>query len=185
MPPSFRPQSVAGAKQILAADEYLRPPMKPLFKRMLVGVVLLVVLAGAFKFLASGHLKTPSRSFEEMENEAVLAVRRVGGTTVLEEEAKAVLRAFRSTPNHSWEGVSKQGRACPAIVDLNAALSPDGIFPWVEPARGGLPDHVVIRWGSHARYAYIWIFDDLQSSLGQVHTVRHLEGTLYLSERNE
>jgi hypothetical protein len=43
----------------------------------------------------------------------------------------------------------------------------------------------VIRFGSHAHYEYVWIFDPAHVPLGKIEGVEHLGGAVYLSEKNQ
>ena len=119
----------------------------------------------------------------ELKEQAEIALKEAGGADVLEKEAKAILSSFRTRPN-GWVDVENPERNYPTIMKLHSLLSPDD-FPWVVADKNGLPAHVVIRFGSHAHYAYVWIFDPADMPLGETKGVEHLSGTVYLSEKNE
>lgn len=119
------------------------------------------------------------RSHSDMKQQAETAIRDAGGADALEKEAKLVLNNFQV--GSDWE------TNCPAITKLHSLLSPDGHYPWVvtdQANHQNLPAHVVIRFGSHAHYAYVWIFDPAHVPLGKIEGVEHLGGAVYLSERN-
>ena len=125
------------------------------------------------------------RTHAEMKEQAEIAMKETGGADVLEKEAKAILSKCRARPNEGWVEVSNNGRNYPAIVKLDSLLSPHGPDLWVVADQKGLPAHVVIRFGSHAHYAYIWMFDPADMPLGKIEEVEHLSGTVYLAEKNE
>jgi hypothetical protein len=119
-----------------------------------------------------------------MKDQAEIAVEEAGGADVLEKEAKTILGNFRAKPS-AWEAdVGNRGRDYPATVKLYTLLPPYG-DSWVVADEKSLPAHVVIRFGSHAHYAYIWIFDPADTPLGKIEEVEHLSGAVYLSEKNE
>ena len=70
-------------------------------------------------------------------------------------------------------------------MKLYSLLGPDGNSLWVVADKKGLPAHVVIRFGSHAHYAYVWMFDPADMPFGKIEEVEHLSGTVYLAEKNE
>jgi hypothetical protein len=119
-----------------------------------------------------------------MKEQAEIAMKETGGADVLEKEAKAILSSFRTRPNE-WGDVSNDERNYPAIMKLYSLLGPDGNSLWVVADKKGLPAHVVIRFGSHAHYAYIWMFDPADMPLGKIERVERLSGTVYLAEKNE
>jgi hypothetical protein len=126
-----------------------------------------------------------ARPHAEMKEQAEIAMKETGGADVLEKEAKAILSNFRARPNEGWADVENGGRNYPATVKLYTLLSPYGHGPWVVADEKSLPAHVVIRFGSHAHYAYIWIFDPADMPLGEIDGVEHLSGTVYISQENE
>ncbi len=71
------------------------------------------------------------------------------------------------------------------ITKLHSLLSPDGHYPWVVTDQKSLPAHVVIRFGSHAHYAYVWIFDAAHVPLEKIEGVEHLSGAVSYSETNQ
>jgi hypothetical protein len=120
-----------------------------------------------------------------MKEQAEIAMKEAGGADLLEKEAKAILSNFRARPNDGRADVEKGGRNYPATVKLYTLLSPRGHGPWVVADGKSLPAHIVIRFGSHAHYAYIWMFDPADMPLGKIEGVEHLGGTVYLAEENE
>lgn len=131
------------------------------------------------------YIQGRARSHAEMKVEAELAIKATGGADVLGKEAKAILSNFRARPNDGFADVKDSKRNYPATMKLYTLLSPNGHYPWVVADEKTLPAHVVIRFGSHARYAYIWMFDPADMPLGKIKGVEHLSGTVYLAERNE
>src|ERR1017187_10495982 len=95
------------------------------------------------------------RSHAELKEQAEIAMKETGGIDVLEKEAKAILSKFRARPDERWVDCSNDERNYPAIVKLYSLLGPNGNSLWVVADEKGLPAHVVIRFGSHAHYAYI------------------------------
>lgn len=129
------------------------------------------------------YIQGPARSHAEMKEQAEMAMKEAGGADVLGKEAKAILNNLRA-PNR-YVDVANGGKDYPVTVKLHALLSPYGHTPWVVAGKEGLPAHVVIRFGSHAHYAYIWLFDPADIPLGKIEGVEHLGGAVYLSEKNE
>jgi hypothetical protein len=85
-----------------------------------------------------------------------------------------------------WKTTSNSGTNCPAITKLDSLLSPPfGNYPWVVVDQKNLPAHVVVCFGSHAHYAYVWIFDPAHVPLEKIEEVEHLGGAMYLSEINQ
>ncbi len=107
-------------------------------------------------------------------------MRDAGGAGAFEKEVTFILSNFKARSD--WQ------TNCPAITKLHSLLSPDGHYPWVVTDQNYLPKlpaHVVIRFGSHAHYAYLWIFDPAHVPLEKIEGVEHLGGTVYLSTRNQ
>ena len=111
-------------------------------------------------------------------------MKEVGDAGVLGKEAKAILSNDRSA-EEEYRLVTDT-RNYPATVKLWSHLwAPAGPDAWVAKAQKGLPAHVVLRFGSHAHYAYVWMFDPADMPLGKIEGVEHLSGTVYLAEKNE
>jgi hypothetical protein len=132
----------------------------------------------------------PAQSHAELKEQAEIALKETGGADVLAKEAKAILSNVRATPDKGWwkgclSDDSNDERNYPAVMKLYTLLSPYGSAPWAIADKEALPAHVVIRFGSHAHYAYIWVFDPADMPLGKMEEVEHLSGTVYLSEKNE
>jgi len=141
-------------------------------------VILAMVAWMAFPFLV-GCSEDRSRSNDDMKRQAKTAIRDAGGVDVLEKEAKFILS--NSQVGSDWQ------TKCPAITNLHSLLSPND-YPWVVTDQNylaNLPAHVVIRFGSHVRYAYVWIFDPAHVPLEKIDGVEHLGGAVYLSEKNQ
>ncbi len=156
------------------------------FLIMLAIILLILAIVGwVVLHLLAVCIEGPARPHTEMKEQAEIAMKEAGGADVLEKEAKAILNNFRARPNEEWADVENGGRNYPATVKLYTQLSPYGLGPWAVADKKGLPAHVVIRFGSHAHYAYIWIFDPADMSLGKIEGVEHLSGTVYLAEKNE
>lgn len=130
----------------------------------------------AFQFLVGcSESRLPSHS--DMRQQAETAIRDAGGTDALEKEAKSILSDYQL--GSDWK------TNCPTISKLQSQLSPYGHYPWVVTDKKSLPAHVVIRFGSHAYYEYVWIFDPAHVPLGKIEGVEHLGGAVYLSESNQ
>jgi hypothetical protein len=137
--------------------------------------------------LLAGCSEKGSRASSDMRQQAETAIRDVGGTDALGKEAKFILSNFQA--GSDWQ------TNCPAITKLHSLLSPDGHYPWVVKDYEYLPNlpaHVVIRFGSHANYEYVWIFDPAHVPFdpadvppGKSEGVEHLGGAVYLSEKNQ
>ncbi len=139
-------------------------------------ITLAMVAWIAFQFLV-GCSEDRSRSNGDMKQQAETAIRDAGGADAFEKEATFVLSNVRV--GSDWQ------TNCPAITKLHSLLSPDGHYPWVVADQKNLPAHVVIRFGSHAHYAYVWLFDPAHVPLENIEGVEHLSGAVYLSERNQ
>ena len=155
------------------------------FRFLMILLLILAIIGWLVLHLLAVWIEGPARPHSEMKEQAEIAIDEVGGAGVLEKEAKAILSSFRARPNEWWRDVDDGGSDNPVIVKLSTLLSPRGGHPWVVADKKGLAAHVVIRFGSHARYAYIWIFDSGDSPLGKIEGVEHLSGTVYLAEKNE
>jgi hypothetical protein len=132
--------------------------------------------------LLVGCSEDHSRSNGDMKQQAEAAIRDAGGGNVLEKEAKFILSNFKA--GSDWN-ISNSGTNCPAITKLDSLLSPYKADSWVVVDQKNLPAHVVIRFGSHAHYAYVWIFDPEHVPLGKMEGVEHLGGAVYLSQKNQ
>ena len=154
--------------------------MEHFMKATAINILAMVALI-AFQFLV-GCSEDRSRSNGDMKQQAETAIRDAGGADVLEREAKFILSNFQV--GSDWKTTSNSGTNCPAITKLHSLLSPDGHYPWVVTNQKYLPAHVVIRFGSHAHYEYVWIFDPAHVPLGKIEGVAHLGGAVYLSEKN-
>lgn len=148
--------------------------------------ILAMVIWSAVQFLA-GCADSRPRSYGDMKQQAEKAIKDVGGAVPLEAEAKLILSNYRV--GSDW--MSNNATSFPAITKLQSLLSPhEG--PWVVAAQKGFPSHgiesipahVVIRFGSHRDYKYVWIVDPANVPLGKMEGVEHLSGAVYLSEWN-
>ena len=121
----------------------------------------------------------------ELKKRAEIAIKEAGGTDVLVKEATTILSQLRTGPRDGLFDYENDEKNYPATVKLQALLSPKGYEYWVVEDKKGLPAHVTIRFGTHARYRYIWVFDPADMPLGEIEGVEHLSGAVYLSEKNE
>ena len=147
----------------------------PIMRAVLVAWISLQVLVGCSE--------DGSQSNGNMKHQAETAIKDAGGVDTLAKEAKFILSSFQV--GSDWKTTSSSGSNCPAVTKLHSLLSPDGHYPWVVTDQKSLPAHVVIRFGSHARYAYVWIFDPAHVPLGKIEEVEHLGGAVYFSEKNQ
>lgn len=104
----------------------------------------------AFQFLVGcSESRLPSNS--DMKQQAQTAIGDARVTDALEKEAKFVLSNFQL--GSDWKP------NCPAITKLDSLLNPQrGTDSWVmrdQEYLPNLPAHVVIRFDSHAYYAYV------------------------------
>lgn len=154
--------------------------MKRIHLPIMHAVILAMVACIALQFLA-GCSEDRSRSNGDMKQQAETAIRDAGGADALAKEAKVVLSNFQV--GSDWK------TNCPAITKLDSLLNPErGTDSWVmrdQEYLPNLPAHVVIRFGSHAHYEYVWIFDPAHVPLGKVEGVEHLGGAVYLSKKNQ
>ena len=149
-------------------------------------VVALAMVAWINLQFLVGCSENRSRANGDMRQQAETAIRDAGGTVVLEKEAKFILSNVQV--GSDWKTASNSGSNCPAITKLHSLLSPNGHYPWVvtdQEYLPNLPAHVVIRFGSHAHYEYVWIFDPAHVPPGKIEGVGHLGGAVYLSEKNQ
>ena len=142
--------------------------------------ILAMVVLMAAMFLVSCSMEERPLSHSDLKQQAEAAIRDAGGADVLEKEAKFVLSNFQAGAD--WE------TNCPAVTKLDSLLNPvKGRDSWLRADQEMLravPAHVVVRFGSHAHYAYVWIFDPAHVPLGKIEEVEHLDGAVYLSEQN-
>ena len=120
-------------------------------------------------------------SHSGLKQQAEAAIRDAGGTDALEKEAKFILSNYQ-VGSH-WK------TNCPAITKLDSLLNPKkGRDSWVRRYQEMLPTlqaHVVIRFGSHSHYEYVWIFDPTNAPRGGWEGVDNLGGAVYLSQKNQ
>ena len=154
--------------------------MKQIYHHIVHAVMLAMVAWIVLQFLA-GCSDNRSQSNGDMKQQAKTAISDAGGEAALENEAKSVLSKFQV--GSEWEA------NCPAITKLDFMLNPqNGPDSWVvkeDEHHSNLPAHVVIRFGSHAHYAYVWIFDPAHVPLGMIEGDEHLGGAVFLSEENQ
>ena len=137
--------------------------------------ILAMVILIAFMFLVSCSDGERPLSHSDLKQQAEAAIRDAGGPDALENEAKFVLSNFQE--GSDWE------TNCPAVTKLDSLLTPDKRDSWLRADQEmlrALPAHVVVRFGSHAHYAYVWIFDPARVPLGKIEGVEHLGGAVYL-----
>jgi len=130
-----------------------------------------------------GCFEVRSQSQGDMKQQAEKGIEDAGGADALGKEAKVILNNFRVGTD--WKTISNSGANCPAITKLQALLALDEGSPWVVEARKNLPAHVVIRFGSHRHYEYVWIFDPAHVPPRKIEGIEHLSGAVYLSKKNE
>ena len=139
-----------------------------------------MVVLIAFMFLVGCSDGGRPLSHSDLKQQAEAAIRDAGGVDALEKEAKSVLTTFQV--GSDW------ATNCPAITKLDSLLNPQhGPDSWVmrdQEYLPNLPAHVVIRFGSHAHYEYVWNFDPAHVPLGKIEGAAHLGGAVYLSEKN-
>lgn len=160
-----------------------------LFIPIIFAVILPLIILGTVGWLFL-HLYLVSnvgraRSYAEMKEQAELAMKEAGGADVLDKEAKSFVSIFRAAPNLNWADIENCDGKYRAIIKLFNLLSPYGHSPWFVADQKGLPAHVVIRFGSHFHYEYLWIFDPADMPLGQVERAEQLSRTVYLGKTNE
>ena len=157
-----------------------------LVRILLVLLILAIVGWLVLHLLVVFYSDGPARSHAEMKEQAEIAIKKVGGAAVLEKEAKAILSKYRARPGELWTDGGNDVRNYPVIMKLSTLLPPPYKYDfWVVEDEESLPAHVVIRFGSHAHYEYIWVFDPADMPLGKIEGVEHLGGTVYLSERSQ
>lgn len=150
--------------------------MKRIRLPIMHAIIVAMVAWIALQFLV-GCSEHRSRSNDDMKQQAETAIKDVGGVDALEKEAKFILSSSQVGPD--WE------TNCPAITKLDSLLSAYKMDSWVVMDQETLPAHVVVRFGSHAHYEYVWIFDPAHLPLGNMEGVEHLSGAVYLSESNQ
>ena len=141
--------------------------------------ILAMVVLMAAMFLVSCSMEERPLSHSDLKQKAEAAIRDAGGADALDMEAKFILSNFQV--GSDWK------TNCPAIIKLDSLLNPHDTDSWVRADQEmlrALPAHVVVRFGSHAHYAYVWIFDPAHVPLGKIEEVEHLDGAVYLSEQN-
>lgn len=151
-------------------------------------VLLVVILGVFFRFavqILAGCIQNRLPTYGAMKEQAEKAIKDVGGVGPLENETKVLLGRFHVEAD--WNTISNKNADCPTITKLKLLLSPypHGGHSWIVKARGKLPAHVVIRFGSHRRYAYIWVFDPEHVPQARREGMEHIAGAVYFSVINE
>lgn len=144
-------------------------------------MVILAMVAWLTSQFLVGCSEGRSRSNVDMMQRVEAAIRGAGGADALGNEAKSILSNFQV--GSDWKA------SCPAVAKLDSLLNPQrGTDSWImrdQEYLPNLPAHVVIRFGSHAHYEYVWIFDPAHVPLGKFEGVEHLGGAVYLSKKNQ
>lgn len=151
---------------------------------LLIPLIVVMLAVIAFRLLVSSIEGSP-RPHAELKEQAEIAIKKAGGAGVLEQEAKAILSHSRQPPHEAWLTFDRDRGNYPATAKLHKLLAADGHYPWVVGDQRGLPAHVVIRFGSHAHYVDLWMFDPANRPLGNIADMEHLSGAVYLSEAND
>jgi hypothetical protein len=147
-------------------------------KATVINILAMVALI-AFMFLVGCSDGGRPLLHSDLKQQAEAAIRDAGGVDALAKEAKFVLSNVQGGAD--WE------TNCPAVTKLDSILTPDKRDSWLRADQEmlrALPAHVVVRFGSHAHYAYVWIFDPAHVPLEKIEGVEHLGGAVYLSENN-
>ncbi len=140
--------------------------------------------------IGSGCVDGPAgraRSYEELQAQAETAVKLAGGVELLGKEARTVLSQFGARQDHySWPSGPTDETESQSIMKLQSDLAPLGHKPWIVPRTQKIPAHVTVRFGTHSRYAYVWIFDPDDPPVRNVEgIIKHVGGGVYLSKTNE
>jgi len=151
------------------------------FSHSVIDSVTIAIVAWILLQFLVGCSEKGSRKSNDMRRQAETAIRDAGGTDALGKESKFILSNFQV--GSDWK------TSCPAISKLDSLLNPQhGPDFWVmrdQEYLPNLPAHVVIRFGSHAHYEYVWIFDPASVPLGKIEGAVHLGGAVYLSKTNQ
>ena len=137
--------------------------MIPLFCGVIVGFVLSVVLS---HFVDNS--KDDAKPFEELLEDARQAVGNVdvGGSAVLPEEATSLIRYAKLSATHRFPydelaGYAPNLKKLQDMLQQNAQLwivQESSIYGLPPPVGLEIPEHVVIRFGTHTSYAHLLIF---------------------------
>lgn len=119
-----------------------------------------------------------------MKSKVSNAIHEAGGIGALKNEVDALLRIYAANPDAGDPLVSNVNTTFPTIRKLTTLLSPNGHDPWIAPAHDAIPAHVVIRFGSHRRYEYVWLFDSSNVLPNELMGAECLADAVYLSTQN-
>ena len=156
-----------------------------------LGIIAAFTLAiTLLSFVVRYYSTYDAKPFEELLQEAELVIRNVGGSVALAADADAVLayakdnQAYHLSPD-DW------AMYAPAIQKVQNML-PQAVLSWIVPMSQKeyattlieIPEHVVIRFGTHFSYAWMLIFATNNSPTELPEGVVHIGESVYLSRRN-
>ena len=154
--------------------------MKPSANHVCARVSLCVCIGIAmFAAISCNFSRMPS--YDDMKKSAEKAVTDVGGASVLGKEAADLLDMF-----HSGLITRTVGRGAGSeILKLHDLLAPKQRSPWIVDDRDNFPAHVVVRFGSHKRYAYVYIFDPEAMPEDTCDWLEPIDGSVFFGTQNQ
>ena len=154
-------------------------------------VVLLTAIVLSSVFIGCNFLfSIGSKPFKKLHRDAELAIANVGGCAVLAAEADFILAHVKESGEDYYLDGDRDNYA-PAMKKLREAL-PQSVTSWVKnkphvvyaPNKIEIPEHVKIRFGKHASYAWMLIFPTGTTLPELPDGVVQIGESIYLSNRN-
>lgn len=146
-----------------------------------MAIVVLIIVVSVIIVLARGDVGRPPESYMALKKRALGAIEAAGGASAVEASARDILRDDRMVLSGSVMAAEKSS----SIIRLSDLLSPTvGGDVWLKEGQERLPAHIIIRFGSHKRYCYLWVFDPQHLPLGVRGGVEKLSDAIYLAEQN-
>lgn len=147
-------------------------------------VVLIICLS---RWIIKDSLNPSPESYDSMKERAILAIGEIGIDTV-EVGARKILRGNREEEIRLlWDSVDFESSesSSSAIMKLNFMLSPPcGGHIWLSERKRFLPDFLVIRFGSHNKYCYLWVFDAQDLPSRELTVAEKLFDAVYITEHH-
>jgi hypothetical protein len=162
--------------------------MKNWTRKLMSAIVIWGSAAVLLPLILVRHFIVEPKSFETFRSEAESAIAEIGGYAILTSEAESILRAAQAEMDTTALFSPVNWDCAPATMKLRAKLSPFGHGPWVRSkseSGNGIPEHVVIRFGSHSKYVWLLVFpsDNMPTGTFDESSI-FLGGTVYLSQKN-
>ena len=159
------------------------------------GVIAGFVLAGVLSYFINNYFMSNPKPFEELLEEAREAIHNVdaGGCADLPAEAASLIRYAKQNATHYLPG-DELAEYAPNMKKLEDALLPQNARLWIvrestiyglpPPVGIEIPEHVVIRFGTHTSYIHLLIFPTGTHLTRLPKYVVNIRESVYLSRGN-